>query len=68
MLVPGVTQVLREVLTRGGTVLVVAHKLKTVEMAARIIFLENGQVMEEGTHTELLAKRGRYYDFSQSYE
>lgn len=48
--------------------LVVAHRLKTVEMAARIIFLENGEVMEEGTHTELLDKRGRYYDFSQSHE
>lgn len=60
--------VLQEVLSRGGTVLVVAHRLKTVEMAARIIFLENGEVMEEGTHTELLAKRGRYYDFSQSHE
>lgn len=61
-------QVLQEVLSQGGTVLVVAHRLKTVEMAARIIFLENGEVMEEGTHTELLAKRGRYYDFSQSHE
>lgn len=48
--------------------LVVAHRLKTVEMAARIIFLENGEVMEEGTHTELLAKRGRYYHFYQSYD
>lgn len=61
-----VPQVLQEVLSRGGTVLVVAHRLKTVETAARIIFLENGEVMEEGTHAELLAKQGRYYDFSQS--
>lgn len=63
-----VSQVLREVLSRGRTVLVVAHRLKTVEMAERIVFLENGEVKEQGTHTELLAKRGRYYEFSQNHQ
>lgn len=54
-------QVLKEIFARGRTVLVVAHQLKTVEQADHIIFLENGEVIEEGTHSELMAKKGRYY-------
>ncbi|XP_044035949.1 antigen peptide transporter 2 [Siniperca chuatsi] len=53
--------VLQEVLARGRTVLVVAHQLKTVEKADHIIFIEKGEVVEEGTHQELMAKRGRYH-------
>ncbi|KAF7664064.1 hypothetical protein LDENG_00191080 [Lucifuga dentata] len=53
--------VLQEVLAHGWTVLVVAHHLKTVEKADHIIFLEKGEVVEEGTHQELMAKKGRYY-------
>nr|CBN81728.1 TAP2 protein [Dicentrarchus labrax] len=53
--------VLQEVLSCGRTVLVVAHQLKTVEKADHIIFLEKAEVVEEGTHQELMAKRGRYY-------
>ncbi|TMS22575.1 Antigen peptide transporter 2 [Larimichthys crocea] len=53
--------VLQEVLSCGRTVLVVAHQLKTVEKADHIIFIEKGAVVEEGTHQELMAKRGRYY-------
>uniref|UniRef100_G3NJC8 Transporter associated with antigen processing, subunit type t, teleost specific n=1 Tax=Gasterosteus aculeatus aculeatus TaxID=481459 RepID=G3NJC8_GASAC len=56
-----VSEVLQEVLARGGTVLVVAHQLKTVETADHIIFMEKGAVVEEGTHRELMAKRGRYH-------
>lgn len=52
---------LREVLSAGRTVLVVAHQLKTVEKADHIIFLERGEVVEKGTHQELMSKRGRYY-------
>ncbi|XP_041818378.1 antigen peptide transporter 2 [Chelmon rostratus] len=53
--------VLQEVLSCGRTVLVVAHQLKTVEKADHIIFIEKGAVVEEGTHQELMAKRGRYH-------
>ncbi|KAK2884459.1 antigen peptide transporter 2 [Channa argus] len=53
--------VLQEILSCGQTVLVVAHQLKTVEQADHIVFLERGVVVEQGTHQELMAKRGRYY-------
>ena len=55
------SQVLREVLSCGLTVLLVAHQLSTVEKADHIIFMEKGEVVEEGTHQELMAKRGRYH-------
>ncbi|XP_074519834.1 antigen peptide transporter 2 [Halichoeres trimaculatus] len=53
--------VLQEVLSCGRTVLVVAHHLKTVEKADHIIFMEKGEVVEEGTHKDLMAKKGRYH-------
>lgn len=53
--------VLQEVLSCGRTVLVVAHQLKTVEKADHIVFIDKGTVVEEGTHQQLMAKRGRYY-------
>ncbi|XP_037547591.1 antigen peptide transporter 2 [Nematolebias whitei] len=53
--------VLREALARGRTVLLVAHQLRIVEKADCIVFLEDGSVREEGTHEELMEKKGRYY-------
>lgn len=46
---------------KGKTVLIVAHRLSTVKDADKIIVLDQGHVVEEGTHTELTAKRGAYY-------
>ena len=45
-----------------GTMLMVAHRLSTIQHADRIIVLSHGEIIEEGSHFELLEKRGRYYD------
>lgn len=46
---------------KSKTVLVVAHRLSTVRHADKIIVLDHGKVIEEGTHEELTARRGAYY-------
>jgi len=47
------------------TTLVIAHRLQTVLAANRILVLEHGKVVESGKHDELVARRGRYFDFYQ---
>lgn len=49
-----------ETLMQGRTTLVIAHRLSTIENADRIIVMQKGQIVETGTHTELLAKQGVY--------
>ena len=47
-------------MAHGRTVMIIAHRLSTVVHADRIVVLEQGQIVEEGSHKELLAKEGRY--------
>lgn len=49
-------------LLSGRTALVIAHRLSTIRNADRIYVIDDGQILEEGRHNELLAQRGMYYD------
>ena len=49
-------------LLKGRTSLVIAHRLSTITNADRIVVISDGRIIEQGTHAELLAARGMYYD------
>jgi len=49
-------------LLKGRTSFVIAHRLSTITSADRIVVIEGGKIAEEGTHAELLANQGMYYE------
>ena len=49
----------------GRTTLIIAHRLSTIRHADKIVVLDEGAVAECGSHEELLARKGRYYDLYQ---
>lgn len=52
-------------LTKDKTIIMIAHRLKTVERADQIVVLDKGRIVEQGKHRELLAKKGLYSRFIQ---
>ncbi|WP_227395834.1 ABC transporter ATP-binding protein [Jeotgalibacillus aurantiacus] len=54
-----------ETLKSGRTTFIIAHRLSTIKNADQIIVLDRGEIVEKGTHDELMARRGKYY---QMYE
>ena len=51
-----------ETLTKNRTTIVIAHRLSTIKRADQILVIENGEIAEQGDHTTLIEKQGRYYD------
>ena len=53
-------------LMEGRTSFVIAHRLSTIRNADQVLMLKQGEIIERGTHTELLALKGEYYDLYMS--
>jgi ABC-type multidrug transport system fused ATPase/permease subunit len=56
-----------EVVLRDRTAIVIAHRLSTIKTADRIVVLNKGEIIEEGTHKELLARAGHYAELYNTY-
>ena len=50
-------------LTKGKTIVIIAHRLATIEQADQILVVDNGQIVQRGTHRELVVIPGKYKDF-----
>lgn len=51
---------------RGRTSIIIAHRLSTIKNTSKIVVIDDGEIVEEGTHQDLLKKKGRYYDLYQT--
>ena len=57
-----IVQTAMDTLMQGRTSFVIAHRLSTIVNADKIVVMDRGRIVEEGSHAELLARRGRYFD------
>ncbi|EXF86155.1 ABC transporter [Colletotrichum fioriniae PJ7] len=58
----GVVQAALEVASQGRTTITIAHRLSTIKDAHNIVVMSSGRIVEQGTHNDLLAKQGAYYN------
>ena len=61
-----IEQGLRRLLA-GRTAIVIAHRLSTIRQSGRIVVLEHGRIVEQGTHDELVEARGRYWELYRDW-
>jgi len=50
---------------KGKTVIAIAHRLSTLKEMDRLVVMDKGKIVEEGSHEELLKRKGAYYKFYQ---
>ena len=63
-------KIVQEALDRaqeGRTCITIAHRLSTIKDAHQICYMEDGCIVEKGTHTELMDMRGRYFRLQQAF-